>query len=152
MDSQSDIQKLLRLKRHEIPPAGFHENFLEEFRHRQRVDLLRRTLKPSIRRVLIERVGVFLPSLRIPSLAYASIATIGIMASVIIWTFSPSPSPRGTSKQSSFGVSTSSNSPDFNAISATLPVEIPSQRAVGTLPPSYILESQPASYNLPLGF
>lgn len=148
MDLQSDIQRLLRLKRHESPPEGFHENFLEEFRRRQRVELLRRTLKPSIRQVLIERVRVFLPSLRIPSLAYASTAAIGIMASIIIWMHSPA----GTSNHSSLVASTNSHPLEFNIISATPPVEIPNQRAVGTLPPSYILENQPASYNPPLGF
>lgn len=43
-DSQpSEIQKLLRLKRHEQPPEGYYEDFLLEFQHRQRAEMLRRS-------------------------------------------------------------------------------------------------------------
>jgi hypothetical protein len=36
-----DIAQLLRLKRYEQPPASYYENFLSEFRRRQRDELLR---------------------------------------------------------------------------------------------------------------
>ena len=46
MDSFSDdeITRLLRLKRYEQPPPGYFENFLYEFRRRQRDKLLRQPL------------------------------------------------------------------------------------------------------------
>src|ERR1700754_745127 len=65
MNPKTDIQKLLKLKRYEAPPSGFHENFLKEFRRRQRVDLLRRTLRPSVRQAFVERMSFFLTSLRV---------------------------------------------------------------------------------------
>jgi len=39
----SDVQKLLRLKRYERPPEGYYEDFLLEFQHRQRAEMLRRS-------------------------------------------------------------------------------------------------------------
>lgn len=39
----SDVQKLLRLKRYERPPDGYYEDFLLEFQHRQRAEMLRRS-------------------------------------------------------------------------------------------------------------
>ncbi|MGI8602140.1 MAG: hypothetical protein ACR2OZ_03975 [Verrucomicrobiales bacterium] len=35
-----DLEKLLRLKRYELPPAGYFEDFLVEFQRRQRAELL----------------------------------------------------------------------------------------------------------------
>lgn len=39
----SDVEKLLRLKRYERPPEGYYEDFLLEFQHRQRAEMLRRS-------------------------------------------------------------------------------------------------------------
>ena len=39
-----DIARLLRFKRYEQPPASYYENFLSEFRRRQRDELLRQPL------------------------------------------------------------------------------------------------------------
>jgi len=39
----SNVQKLLRLKRYERPPEGYYEDFLLEFQHRQRAEMLRRS-------------------------------------------------------------------------------------------------------------
>jgi hypothetical protein len=57
MDSfgNDEIARLLRLKRYEQPPPAYFENFLHEFRRRQRDELLR---QPSWR-IWFERVHVF---------------------------------------------------------------------------------------------
>jgi hypothetical protein len=45
MDPRGDeIGRLLRLKRYEQPPPGYFENFLREFRRRQRDESLRRSI------------------------------------------------------------------------------------------------------------
>lgn len=148
MNPQTDIQKLLRLKRYEGPPSGFHEDFLQEFQRRQRVDLLRRTLKPSVREVVAERMHLSLSKLRIPALAYASIAALGVASSLFILSHSPG----RTSKNTAIAAATSVNDRYVSASALTLPVDIPNPRTVGTLPPSYSLENEPVSYQAPLGF
>jgi len=42
--NDSEIARLLRLKRYEQPPPGYFENFLHEFHRRQRDELLRQPL------------------------------------------------------------------------------------------------------------
>ena len=55
MSDFEDIQKLIRLKRHEAPPAEYFDEFLSEFQRRQRSELLRR----SARSILMERVSTY---------------------------------------------------------------------------------------------
>jgi hypothetical protein len=50
-----DIAQLLRLKRDEQPPASYYENFLSEFRRRQRDELLRQ----PVWRICFERAHGF---------------------------------------------------------------------------------------------
>ena len=50
-----EIARLLRLKRYEQPPASYYENFLSEFRRRQRDELLRQ----PVWRICFERAHGF---------------------------------------------------------------------------------------------
>jgi hypothetical protein len=50
-----DIARLLRLKRYEQPPPAYFENFLSEFRRRQRDELLRQ----PVWRICFERAHGF---------------------------------------------------------------------------------------------
>ena len=60
-----DIALLLRLKRDEQPPASYYENFLSEFRRRQRDQLLRQ----SVLTICLERAQNFVFRLDVRSLA-----------------------------------------------------------------------------------
>ena len=55
MNDFKETRRLIRLKRYEKPPSGYHDNFLNEFRERQRGELLRR----SSMHIFIERLAVF---------------------------------------------------------------------------------------------
>lgn len=55
MNDHEDVQRLLRLKRYETPGETYFENFLEDFKERQRSELLQR----SSRSILFERIGVW---------------------------------------------------------------------------------------------
>jgi hypothetical protein len=50
-----EIERLFRLKRYEQPPADYFENFLSEFRRRQRDELLRQ----PVWRICFERAHGF---------------------------------------------------------------------------------------------
>jgi hypothetical protein len=70
-----EIARLLRLKRYEQPPPAYFENFLSEFRRRQRDELLRQ----PVWRICFERARGFAVQYNVRSLAsYAA----GIAAAV----------------------------------------------------------------------
>jgi hypothetical protein len=69
------ISALLRLKRHEQPPAGYFDQLLREVHQRQRTELLRRPLW----KIAAERVQVFFSEHSMGSLSYA-----GAMATVLV--------------------------------------------------------------------
>lgn len=51
-----EIQELLAMRRQSVPADEYFEEFLSDFHHRQRQDLMKR----SARSLLMERVGVWL--------------------------------------------------------------------------------------------
>ena len=77
--SGSQLQALLRLKRHEQPPAGYFENLLDRVHRRQREEMLRR---PAWQ-IAIERVRAFFAPLHMDwrqAGAMAAILVVGIFA------------------------------------------------------------------------
>jgi len=55
MNDINETRRLIRLKRYERPPSGYHDKFLNEFRERQRGELLKR----SSMHIFIERLATF---------------------------------------------------------------------------------------------
>src|SRR5215475_1842785 len=84
-----EIARLLRLKRYEQPPPGYFENFLHEFRRRQRDELLRQ----PIWSVCTDRVRdfVFRHNVR-PLVWYPAGLAAGLACAAIIsiWIYQPS--------------------------------------------------------------
>ncbi len=54
-DDSEDVQRWIRLKRYESPAEGYYESFLEDFKERQRSEMLRQ----SARGLLFERVAMW---------------------------------------------------------------------------------------------
>lgn len=84
----SELQTLLRLKRHETPPPGYLEDFLGEFHRRQRAELLRRPLW----RIALDRMGNLVPvfpALPVPNLAYAGASAVALVAAAGLLTSRP---------------------------------------------------------------
>ncbi len=137
-----DIHKLLRLKRYEMPSQDYFERFLEEFHRRQRSELISR---PAWQ-VLFDRVLNAFPDFRVPRLAYAGVAVVAVLLSTLIL-FNQQ---EGVTTPS--GDSFALSSPTVMRLPAgqgdmRLPVSLRSD-----LPPHYVLEARPVSYESPYSF
>ncbi len=69
-----EIQKLIRLKRHELPPEGFVDDFMTSFRERQRSEMLHR----SARGLLWERVRSYFSEVLNPKWAWATVTVAAV--------------------------------------------------------------------------
>ncbi len=140
MGEESDISKLLRLKRYEQPPPGYFDDFLHEFRRRQRAELL----KQPMWQTLWERLMSVAPTFRVPQMAYAAIIACAVIASAMIV-------ERPGNKIASGGPTPSSQQPSFSLTSK--PVTISEAIPVATqLPPHFVLQPRPVSNEQPLSF
>ncbi len=74
MSEFEDIQRLIRLKRHERPAEDFVEQFVSTFQERQRSELLRN----SARGLLWERVTTYFDGLLNPKWAWAGVTAMAI--------------------------------------------------------------------------
>ncbi len=81
MDEEfTDLQRLLRLKRHEAPPPEYFEDFLWEFQRRQRAEMLKRPLW----RLALDRFEGAIPNFSFPRYAYASASAVAVAAAVVV--------------------------------------------------------------------
>jgi hypothetical protein len=94
-----DIALLLRLKRDEQPPVSYYENFLSEFRQRQRDQLLRQPLLS----ICVDRAQNFVLRLDIRSLAPypGAIAAVLVCGTVVSIRIYQQPEPAQVTHQSS---------------------------------------------------
>ncbi len=137
-----DIHKLLRLKRYEHPSPDYFERFLDEFHHRQRADLLR---QPAWG-LLWERFVNAFPEFHVPRLAYAGVAAAAVVLSAVILVSQEDNNPSGPT------FALNSPAPIVNVLPAgqgdvRLPVSTRPD-----LPPHYVLEARPVSYESPYSF
>jgi hypothetical protein len=117
-----EIARLLRLKRYEQPPPAYFENFLSEFRRRQRGELLRQPMW----RICFERAQGFAVQYNVRSLAsyVAGIAAVVACAAVISIRIYQQPEHVQVAVESSPGPSTPPNAERERDL--TPPVMIPS--------------------------
>lgn len=146
MEQPADIQKLLRLKRYELPPESYYEDFLQDFQERQRAEML----KVSIWTLAWDRFCNLMPDVRIPKLAYASIAVAGLAASLFILQDQPASELASGAPSESAHFTLTGRNPVTIAPSQGFGVLPTSTSSVGT--PQYIIQSRPASYDSPLSF
>jgi hypothetical protein len=151
---EEEISRLLRFKRYELPPPGFHEDFLAEFQRRQRVE----SMRPGFWEQLQERFGELIERVRVPGYAYATVGLFAIAAGS--WILSSEEIGNGGAYTQQAGLAAASApvqelKMDISSAPPSAlpnPVNIPTQRFVGTLPPRYLLQSRPTSQNDPFSF
>ena len=135
-----EIRRLLRLKRYEQPPPDYFENFLYEFRRRQRQrdELLRQ----PIWRICLRRAEGFALRFNARSLAAASVTVLVACVAVISITIYQQPDTTQLAVQGSPIPSTPSNTeneldvapPVFNPTFHMQPTLFPGSRDVPVLP------------------
>src|SRR5213593_1634277 len=150
----SEIARLLRLKRYEQPPPGYFENFMHEFHRRQRDELLRQPLW----RICLERVHNFMLGLNVGSLASypAAVTAVLLCAAIISVKIYQQPETARVALQSPPAISVPANtegewslaSPVATQILRTQPVRSfhESAQTHRAAPPRYVLDSVPVSY------
>ena len=150
----SEIARLLRLKRYEQPPPGYFENFLHEFHRRQRDELLRQPLW----RICLERAQTFMSRLDVPSLASYPTAVAAMLACVAIVSLKiyQQPETARVALQSPPSISAPANAEGEWNLAA--PVSMPilrtqpvrsfheSAQTHRAAPTRYVLDSVPVSY------
>ncbi|CAN5319841.1 hypothetical protein BH09VER1_BH09VER1_37180 [soil metagenome] len=142
MGEESDISKLLRLKRYEQPPPGYFDDFLHEFRRRQRAELLKQPMWQE----LWGRIMSMAPTFRVPQMAYATIVACAIAASVMIMERPVASTMTASAKPEA------SSLPAFT-LTSSKPVTISEAIPVATqLPPHFVLQPRPVSNEQPLSF
>lgn len=151
----SEIARLLRLKRYEQPPPGYFDNFLHEFHRRQRDELLCQPLW----RICLERAHSFMLQLGPRSLTSypAAAAAVLICAAVISFKIYQQPETTRVALQtppalslpvSAEGEELNLASPVRAQILRTQPVRSfhESAQTHRAAPPRYVLDSVPVSY------
>jgi energy-converting hydrogenase Eha subunit A len=150
----SEIARLLRLKRYEQPPPSYFENFLHEFHRRQRDELLRQPLW----RICMERAHNFVLQLDVRSLASypTAVAAVLVCAAVISLKIYQQPETARVALQSPPALPTPVSaegewnlaSPVATQILRTQPVRSfhESAQTHRAAPPRYVLDSVPVSY------
>lgn len=87
MSDFEDIQRLIRLKRHEQPSEDFVEEFVSRFQQRQRAELLQQ----SARGLLWERVNTYFEGLFAPKWSWAAASAMALVG--VFFVFKPGAPP-----------------------------------------------------------
>lgn len=162
-----DLQRLLRLKRHEAPPPEYFEDFLFEFHRRQRAELLRRPLW----RLALDRLEGALPSFTPARYAYAGSCALAVGAAALASGHILTSTPRVSQANPGTVAVNRPPAPALRPVaSQPLPLDLHRSRSAVRLPdlnfdqprqytatvrsahPRYVLDAQPVSYEQTASF
>ena len=148
MLSETQLQALLRLKRHEQPPAGYYEGLLDRVHRRQREEMLRR---PAWQ-IALERVRAFFAPLHMDwrqAGAMAAILVAGIFAIRVAIPERAVDSTHIASVPESLNQPAPERNITFENVAAKSVADVPPSRPVQREPGApvrFIIDAQPVSY------
>ena len=158
MLDETDIQKLLRLKRYEQPPAGYHEKFLQDFHRRQRSDMLQEPLW----KIILERIGAFFSDHSMGRLAYGTATAAGLLfAGIASYSMldssggvatAPAPVPSFVSPPQLVDNSAVPTVLTLGHQDAQQPAALPDSTITQIPTPHYVIDSRPVSYERSFSF
>ncbi len=151
--TDEQLSALLRVKRHEQPPAGYFDDLLRDIHRRQRAELLHRPLW----KIAAERVQTFFSEHSMGHLSYAcAMAAVLVVGVAAIGLLTPGGNPGHQQTDSMAAVSkpapvaeekilslASNPAPKLDA--PALPAASPGFAPVGHQP-RYIMDARPVSY------
>jgi len=151
--NENDIGKLLRLKRYEQPAPEYFENFLHEFHRRQRDELLRQPLW----KIAVERAQDFMFNLSLAQLTSYPVAVAAVLVCAAVMSFNVLRTPQTNNfAATQSAVATPVAAADAwslgksisTQVFASQPARSFNQRQThrAALPPRYVLDSMPVSY------
>lgn len=135
MKDSEDVQKLLRLKRYETPGEDYFRQFAEDFKDRQRAEML----QGSARSLLLERVTLWLDELSPNRWALPATVTAAAAALALgVFLLFPSPESGENTDTVAQSVAPAVTLPDFEEASGEvieLSLPKPSSRVPGDFLP-----------------
>jgi hypothetical protein len=156
MPDETEIQKLLRLKRYEQPSPEYFRTFLHDFHRRQRAEILR---QPAWK-IALDRVTAFFSEHSMGRYAYASataavllfagIASVEILgggnSAVPALVADSRPAAAAPSVHSNLSLNPNIALPNLNASFES------GQKTAMMTSPRYVIDARPVSYERPVSF
>jgi hypothetical protein len=154
----TEIARLLRLKRYEMPPPAYFENFLHEFHRRQRDELLREPMW----RIALQRAQDFMFRLNVPALSSGPVAVAAVLVAAAIISLKVYEAPQAVVPQP-LAVANVASAPaswslrkisvgDFSSPVVRNVKDSSHTRRASAVPTRYVLDSTPVSYEPSLRF
>lgn len=150
MLEEKDLQKLLRLKRHEQPPPGYFDDFLREFQKRQRDEMLR---QPAWQ-VALDRLRAFIGQVSFAQVSYyGATAAIVLTAGIASWSIlSSDPAALSLGASAPSLVTAPERHSSTVMISEAGLFDASRQVADMSSRPHYVMDARPVSYEPPFSF
>ncbi|HST31404.1 MAG TPA: hypothetical protein VLK27_11265 [Chthoniobacterales bacterium] len=159
--NDTEIAKLLRLKRYEQPHPSYFDDFLHEFHRRQRNELLRQPLW----RICLDRARNSLLQLNLSTLTSSPVAVTAVLvcAAVLSLKIYQTPQPATVALQNRPVIAVPASNEDEWTLASPVATRVFSTRSLRNMtesaqthrtgtPPRYVLDSVPVSYETTFKF